>query len=806
MHWVRQDVRAALRGFLRAPGFLLAAVITLALGIGANTAIFSVVYAVLLKPPAYSQPERLVAINSSAGDSNHKYSNRMADYLDWRARVKALKDSALFRRGEIQSLTGAGSAEPESVRVCSITPNLFGVLGVQPALGRSFQDDEAQAGRNLVVILSHAFWKNRMGGRKEVVGEKIQLNAQAFEVVGVMPAGFDVPDLQTEIWVPLVVSPAEVRARIMHRYLGYGRLADGVSIDAARAEMASLASVLAREYPRNNLKTRFFLTPLQEDRAGQVQAPLLALLGAVVLVVLIACANVANLLLVRATGRRQEMAVRTALGASQFRLTRQLLVESLILSVAGCAAGIAVAGAALRSMVSLIPSQVPGLEHATLNLYVLLFALGLSLLTGLVFGAVPAWMSSRAEAAESLRQRSGSSGSSWGRRARAGLAVIEVALCVMLLLGAGLLLRSFDSLLRVDPGIRPEGVFSMRVSLPTNRYPDNQSWRTFQGKFLQQAGALPGLASAGIVSKLPFDGSLQTAPITVEGKPQEQQSIEQVDLRNASPGYFPTMGIQLRKGRLFSDSDHADAPRVMVIDDLIATRYFGTEDPVGRRLKVGSVFSTEPWHTVVGVVNTVRGDGVDKPNRGQVYVHYAQTTLDRFAIVGRAAAPGVDIGAAMRALIHNIDSDQSVFQLDWMQSVMDRAVGPRRFPLILLSTLAGIALILAGVGIYSVISYGVSQRTQEIGVRMALGAGSGPVLRMVLREAGRLALIGTLVGLAGGAMLSSAIRSLLFNVSVFDPLAFLSAGIVVVVATLSAALVPARRAASLDPLTAIRYE
>jgi putative ABC transport system permease protein len=424
MDWIRQDAVTAIRGFLRSPGFTVAVVITLALGIGANTAIFSVVYAVLLRPLPYLQPDRLVTIQTVLGTSEEKYTLRMADYLDLRARSKSFEQSALIRRGESVNLTGTG--DPERIRAASVTPSLFPMLGVQPLLGRTFREEETQPGHDRVVLISHSFWQNRLAGRRDVLSVQLQINGDTCDIIGVLAAGFDMPDTDTELWRPLIVPTAEIQARIMMKYLGFARLSPGISLDAARSDLRGIAAALASEYPRTNKDARFVLAPLQETRSGAARTPLAALLGTVLLVVLIGCANVANLLLVRATGRHQEMAVRAAMGASRARLRRQMWMEVLLLTGVGTLAGIATAAVALRWILALAPSDTPGMQDASINLWVLAFSIGLSLITALLVGAAPASMVSQADGIDALRQRTGSSGSLLARRARNGSAFAQL--------------------------------------------------------------------------------------------------------------------------------------------------------------------------------------------------------------------------------------------------------------------------------------------------------------------------------------------------------------------------------------------
>jgi putative ABC transport system permease protein len=823
METLIQDLRFGIRLLLKNPAFSAVAVLALALGIGANTAIFSVVDAVLFRPLPFDHPDRLVAVwehDLTKGDDHD--SVMAANYLDWRNRNQVFEEMSAHAGGSV-NLTGL--AEPERLRAARISAGLFPLLGVQPEIGRVFLPDEDQPGHQRVVVISNHLWKSRFGGDAEVIGQSITLNNQDYAVVGVMRAGFALPlNEDSEIWTPLVFTPDELTLRNSHYLKVLGRLKPGASLGQASAEMATLAAQLEGEYPKSNEGTGAAVFALHAEIVGDVKKPMLIFLCAVVFILLIACANVANLMLARAAARQREIAVRVALGASRWRLVRQMLIESVVLGLAGGAAGLLLAlwgieflSAAARQM------SVPRAGSIGLDGRVLLFTLAASIVTGLIFGSVPALQASKPDLNDALKEGGRSSGSLRRSRTRSLLVVSEMALTFVLLAGAGLLINSFLKLRAVDPGLQPERVLTMNISLPRQKYTQPEQVIAFHRQLLEQVAAVPGIEYAGTVTALPYGGSTNGFGYTIDSSEPGGQTVSLVS-QQASPDFFRALGIPLVAGREFTEQDIDGAPAVIVVSDSLAKRYWPDQDPLGHRIKWGDKKFGSPWMTVVGVVGDVRTRGLDTPTKPTIYLPHLQlgepikvlagmTLRDLMATDARSidlvvrSAPGVaGVANAVRGAVWAVDANQPVTRVKTMEQVLADTMVVQRFSTSLLAIFAGIALALAAAGIYGVISYSVSQRTHEIGIRMALGAEQRDVLKLVVGQGMIPALIGLGTGIASAIGLTRFMSSLLFKVSVTDPITYAVIGSLLLMVAMAACYLPARRAARVDPMIALRCE
>ncbi|HJQ32684.1 MAG TPA: ABC transporter permease [Pyrinomonadaceae bacterium] len=801
MRSLLQDVRYAVRRLLKSPGFAAVAVVALALGIGANTAIFSVVNSVLLRPLPYPQPEQLVQLWESRPRMNM---TRAAvgphEFLAWAERSQSFKQLAAADSAEY-NLTGRG--EPERVTAALVSASYFPLFGVNPLHGRAFLPEEEQPGRENVVVLSHELWQSRFNSDASIVGQTLNLDGVPCTVVGVMPRGFRLPD-DSALARPVVFT-AEDHAKAGSHFLSvYGRLKDGVTVEQAQTEMAAVAGRVEQDFGDANAGHLVVLVPLHEQLVGGARAALLVLLGAVGLVLLIACANVANLLLARAAGRRREVAVRSALGASRWRIVRQLLAESLLLSVLSGAAGLLLAVWGVDLLVSLDPSGVQRAGEVTLDWRVLGFALGLSLLTGLLFGLAPALQTSKTDLVESLKE-GGRSAQGLGRsRLRGALVVSEVALTLVLLVGAGLLIKSFRQLLAVESGLDPRGVLTLDVSLPRTKYPEPQQLASFYERLIEQAAALPGVESAGAVSVLPLAGSDNSNFVQIEGRaPQPAGQALRAGRRNVSAEYFRALGIPVKRGRAFTAADRQDAPPVVVINESMARSFFAGEDPVGKRIRTGD---KAPWAEVVGVVGDVRHRGLDVDTRPEMFFPHLQTPSRQMTLVVRTSGDPVALAGPLRERVRELDRDQPVGNVKTMEAWVAESVASRRFSVLLLGVFAAVAAGLAALGLYGVVSYSVAQRTHEIGLRVALGARPRDVLRLVIRQGMALTLLGTAAGLLAALALTRLMSSLLFGVGATDPATFVTVPALLLVVALLACYLPARRATKVDPMVALRYE
>ncbi len=810
MTGVPSDLRFAVRMLVKSPVFTLTALLCLALGIGANTAIFSVVNGVLLRPLPFASPDRLVLVTELGSDGEFYSSFAPAEYLDIRDMTVTLQDVAGLR-GLNFNLSGTGT--PERIRGESVTANFFSILGVEPSLGRSFlpEGDPSAAGARSVV-LSYGSWQTRYGGDPSIIGRAVSLSGEPHTIVGVAPASFEYPEL-VEMWVRsyrdgvpepgLDLGDDLAAVRTLGYFSVIGRLADDSNLEQAQAEMAVIARRLGEAVDAEEHEIpRLVLQPLSQALTGDVRPALILLLGAVGLVLLIACANVANLLLARSTAREREVAVRAALGAGRARLVRQLLTENVLLGVLGGAIGLLLAVWMVDGLVRLAPSDIPRASAIGVDSTVLIFALAISVLTGLLFGGLPALHASRPNLHESLKE--GGRGASEGRerrRFREALVVFQVALSLALLCAAGLLIKSLVKLQSVDPGFRPENVLVMRMNLPASRYPEEAQQAAFLSEVAERVRALPGITDVGAAVTLPFSGSAITLNFEVEGRPASPGEDTDAEYQPVTPGFFKAMGIPQLRGRPFDERDGAEAPQVVVINDALARWKFPGEDPVGQRLSFGG----EPME-IIGVVGDVHHFSFEAPPRPEVYVPYEQDPWPFMALFVRAESHPLGLASAVRRQVLAVDKDQPVFAVSTMDQVLLDSTQSRRFTVRLLGAFAVIAIVLAVVGIYGVMSYTVNRRLHEIGIRMALGAQRSEVLRLTVGWGLKMVLVGVAIGIAAAIVLTRFMSSLLFGISATDPGVFVGVSILLIAAAFVAAYVPARRASRTDPLMALRYE
>jgi putative ABC transport system permease protein len=800
---MRGDLRYAVRSLARQPTFAAVAVLTLVLGIGTNTAIFSVIKAVLLNQLPYQDPSRLVVVWEQSPDGNKDLVAPLT-YRDWQAESRSIPSLAAFRQ---LRYAFAGAGEPLDVPSVRATPNLFmNVLRANAILGRTFTADEGQPGADRVALLSRAFWERHYGGSPGVIGRTIQLDAQPYTIVGVMAADFDFPPSGSiDVWTPLSFDPndAHGRSRKARSLNVVGRLADGVTAEQAQREMTVVASRLATTYPDSNTGWGARVIAAQEQLVTAVRPALLLISGAVAFLLLIVCANVANLVLARLSTRRTEIAVRAALGAGRWPLARQVIAESLVLAAAGCALGLFVAWAGVRFVHALPEGSLPRMSDVRLDGGVLLFAIGISVFTALAFGVVPALQAARAGLRDTTNAFAGTTKASAGRLLSA-LVVVEVALALMLLVGAGLMMRSFAQLMRVSPGFEPRNLLAVQIYLPQAKYKTAGDRLRFYADALARVGRLPGVRQAAAVSALPMYpvGIDFALPFTVEGQaPPANGEEPRADIRIASPGYFETMKISLVRGRTIDERDRLGAPGAIVINETMARRYFNGLDPIGRVVK-----NPHGSAAVVGIVGDVKHYGLDGEPRAELFMPAWQQPLNGMALVVRTVSDPQLFVDAIRREVLAIDAEQPIFDASTMVDVVARSVFLPRVSMLLLAAFAASALLLAVVGIYGVVSYAVTQRTRELGVRMALGADAGATLRLVLGRSMLLVGGGTLCGLIVSAIVTRAIAGLLYDVSPLDPIVFVGVSLLLAAAGLVASFIPARRATRVDPIVALRVD
>jgi putative ABC transport system permease protein len=826
-----QDLRYGVRMLLRKPGFTLIAVITLALGIGANTAIFSVVYAVLLRPLPYPESERLMMINSTdltRGIANFGVS--LPDFREWRTRNRSFEGMAAFSTNNYNI---SGDEVPERVVGAIASTDLFKTMGVNPAQGRVFALEERQFGQHRVAILSDGLWQRRFGSQTLVDGQTLKLNGEVFTVIGVMPRGFEFPDQNVKLWMPLALpDESEYNTRGNYWLSVVGRLRPGVTRVQAQTEINGIQRQIEQEV-KGFTGVGANVVSLHETTVGNVKRALLVLLSAVLFVLLIGCANVANLLLVRASARQREIAVRMALGAGRRRVIRQLLTENLLLGLLGGAAGLLLAGWGVDMLVGLEPN-LPRLGEIKVDILTLSFAFALALLTSLVFGLAPALQSTRNDLNESLKEGGrGRAGGGTSHHLRNALVVAEIALALVLLVSAGLMMNSLLRLYRVNPGFRTDNILTMQISLPQSKYPDDRMELTtgFFQQLVDRVAALPGVESAGVTSALPLTSSGWGKLFSIEGRraPKSLEEVPVVQFRQASADYFETLGIPLIKGRYLSRGDRRDTLPVAVINEAMARSYFPNEDPIGKRLWLGPPEELIPpeWvppgmdikefrltrFTIVGVVKDVLHNGLNRQSQPEIYTPHDQPgsnklpdTWRSFYLAVRASTDPLSLTTAVRRQVLEIDKEQPIANVATMEQLLATSLSQSRLSALLLSIFSAVALVLAAVGVYGVMSYTVTERTHEIGIRMALGAARRDVLWMIISRGLALAGGGVLIGLAASLALTRLMATLLFGVSATDPLTFIMIALILTGVALLACWLPARRATKLDPMVALRYE
>ena len=806
-----QDLRFGVRMLLKHKGFTVVATLTLALGVGANTAIFSVVNTVLLRPLPFQEADRLMMLGAvdarkDGGLSSISYPN----FVDWRAQSGSFERLAAFR---VRSFALTGSDEPVRLNGVVASAELFTLLGVEPTLGRSFRTEEDNAGAS-VVIISHGLWRRRFNSDLQVIGRNITLDNRSHTIVGVAPAGFQFPMAAepADLWTTIAYDATGDDPMTAQRGLGYlrviGRLKPEVNITRAQAEMDGIARRLERQYPDDNAHWGPRLVPWLEQLVGGVRRPLLILFGAVGCLLLIACANVANLLLARATARRREIALRAALGASRGRIIRQLLTESALLALAGCVGGWLLALGCLETLLSLIPENIPRLQEIRLDGRVFGFTLLVSLLTGVIFGLAPALQCAKMELTETLKEGGRSGEGARGARARSALMTAEVAIAFILMVGAGLLLNSFWRLLQVNPGFDPRQALTFRLSLPDSKYSESRAVAFFE-QLQARLQNLPGARSASVTFALPFSKSGIATELNIEGRPVAPGDRPNIDCQSVLPDYFRTMGIRLIKGRDFNARDDLNARPVAIINETLARRFFPNEDPIGKRIRpdITAGPGDPPMREIIGVVSDVRYRSLTADVPPEVYMPYPQFTISTgMWIALRTDVDPRGLIIAARTEVQALDKELPVFEVKTLDQYVRGAVAHPRFNALLLLLFAGVALLLTAVGLYGVISYSVTQRTHEIGVRRALGAQTHDVLKLVVKQGMKLTMIGVLLGLGGALTLTRLLQTLLFGVSATDPLTFAVIVLLLIAVALVACWVPARRAAKVDPMTALRFE
>jgi putative ABC transport system permease protein len=804
-----QDIRYGFRTLSKSPSFTLIAILTLGLGIGANTAIFSLVSAVMVRPLNYLHAERLVYVwEDEAAAGFPRETPAPANYADWKAQNQVFEDMAAMDQ-RFFNFTGQG--EPERVFAFGVTTNFFPLLGAQPALGRAFTAEEDRPGSNKVAVINYAFWQTRFGGDKGIVGRNILLNGEEYTVVGVMPSDFQFERPDVDLFVPLALTSEQLAARGTHYLEVIARLKAGVTVAQANADIQAITHRIAAAYPDDAEGLSAAVVPLREQLTGDSQRTLLMLVVAVGLVLLIACANIAGVLLSRAAARRREIAVRAALGAGRWRIVRQLLTESLLLGSAGGALGLLLALWALAFLQQLVPPGLRAPNALKLDLPVLFFTLAISILSSVIFGLVPALQVSRPNLNETLKQGTGRTGLGLGqRRLRSAFVVAEIALALMLLVGAGLLIQTLYNLRGQYSSLRPQNVLTVRTILLGNKYKEHSQRVAFYDGVLSRVKNLPGVEAAGYTTSVPLMWKGGANGLTLEGRQPDPGFSWNANHRQVSPDYFKAVGLSLKEGRDFTERDNEQSMPVAVINETMARNYWPGQSPVGARVKVGQPDSPNPWVTIVGVVSDVRQMGASEPVKAEMYIPYKQASnfsvfAPRDLVIRTSAAP-TSLVPAVRQAVHEVDAYQPLSNVRTMEEVLGRETQERRTGMILLVAFAALALLLAALGVYGVLSYFVVQHTPDIGVRMALGAQNGDVLRLVVGKGMKLAALGVVLGLAGAFALTRLMKSLLFEVSATDPLTFLLITALLVFVALLACLVPALRATRVDPMTALRYE
>ena len=819
MHNLLQDVRYGFRTLRKNPGFAIAAILVLALGIGANTAIFSVVNAVLLRPLPFPHPEELVRIWHTPPQASFpgmkEFAVSAANYLDWAAQNHVFRDTSIYSFASF-NLTDKG--EPEFLRARAVSSSFFSVLEAKPLLGRVFSPDEDQPGRNRVVVLTESFWRNHFASDPGVVGKDITLDGAAYRVIGVMRAKFQFPipegNDSIALWTPLAMTDRERAVRGEHHYVVIGRLAPGVSIAQAQAEMDAISRRLEQQYPADDKGWGAVVKPLREDIVGDVRTPLLVLLGAVALVLVIACANAANLVLARTLARRKEIAVRSALGATRGRVIRQMISETVVLSFFAGIVGLLIATVGLKLLVAVLAAKLPRASQIDVDGSVLGFTVVVSILTGLLAGLAPAMRLSGVNVSESLKLGSRTSSEGSGTRTRNALVVSEVALSLMLLVGAGLMIRSLWMLHQVDPGIDPHNVVAVLPSISRTTFPEPQQQIGFYREVLQRISALPEVDSAGAIDSMPLENNGSNQPFQIVGRPVQAMADQpEVNVRLISPGYMRAMRIPLLRGREFDDRDSTSAPGAILISQSLAKKFWPNEDPVGQHVTM--YFFPNKVREVVGIVGDVKDSGLNaKEPEPMLYMPLGQLEASSTAawrsfplwVIARAKADPTPLIPSLRNTIHEVNSTLPIMDAARVEDFVDSSLSQQRFNMLLLASFAGMALFLAAVGIYSVLAYNVRRRAREIGIRMALGAQTSNVVSMVFAEAMKPTLLGVMVGVAGALALGRFVSSLIYGVKASDFATFTTVSLVLVIVSFAASLVPAYRATRVQPVTTLREE
>ena len=795
------DLRYAFRQLLKNPGFTAVALLTLAFGIGTTTAVFSVVYAVVLRPLPFPESEQLVALWTQTPQFE-RLPMAAANHRDLKTQNTVFEDIAILSALANYNLTGDG--EPERLLASRIPANLFPLLRVRPALGRGFTEDENQQGREHVVILSHGLWQRRYAGDATIVGKTIRLETLPYTVVGVMSPEFQYPSRDTQIWTPLTINPADFQTRTGYGHLAVARLKPGVTLEQAQSDVSLISTRLAQERPKSNKEMRFSVTPLRRDIAQVARKPLIVLLGASLGLLLIGCCNLVSLLLARALARSRETTVRSALGATQARLIRQAAAELLPILLLGSFLGVLAAKLGIELVIPWLPSALPRVQEIEVNLPVLFFSSAILFITAVLVLLLPAMQATCTDLVVTLRDDSRTSSSTAGKATIRNLLVVgQVALTVILVTGAGLLIRTFAALKEVNPGFRPQGVLSLRLAIPRNKYQGDEKVAAFCQRTLEQVRTLPGVEAAGMVHRLPLSGPSGMSSVFFERTNGEQGTLEDTDDTITTPDYFRAMRIPVRQGRSFNEQDTTNAPLVVVVDERVARLAWPGENPIGKRMRSSP---NSPWAEVVGVVGHIRHESLESDQRLQLYWNYLQRARDRMVLMVRTSWDARRLVSPVLGAIRAVDPDQPTYAVRTMAEVLDQALAMRWFNTVVISLFAGSSLLLAMVGIYGVIAWTVRQRTREIGVRMALGAQRRAVLALVLGRGLKLAGAGIVLGLIGAIRSTQLLRSLLFGVGPTDPITFVVVPLLLVVVALLACWLPARRAAAVDPMEALRSE
>jgi putative ABC transport system permease protein len=801
------DLRYAARLQRKNPAFTIIAIIALALGIGANTAIFSVVNTVLLRPLPYKDPERLVMVWEDATKQGYpRDTPAAANFVDWRDQSQNFEGMAAIAD---ESFNVTGSGDPERLEGRRVSATMFPLLGVEPQIGRVFTAAEDQSGAQRVVVLSYPLWQRRFGGDPGIIGQSLTLNGESYVVVGVMPARFQFPSSDDQAWVPIALTQQDAGNRNRHYLQVLGRLKPGVSLTQAQSEMSTIAARLQQQYPQSNAELGAVVQPLQEHLVGDIKPALLVLLGAVGLVLLIACANVANLLLARAAVRQKEIAVRVALGAKRSRLIRQFLTESVLLSTLGGLVGLAIAYGGLILLKAFIPENISQAREISIDVKVLAFTFLVSVATGLIFGLAPAIQAARFNQIDTLKEggRDAATGGS-GQRLRGLLVTAEVAISLVLLIGAGLLINSFLRLRNVDPGFRTDNLLTMKIVLPEPKYEEMARRSAFYTELVNRVQSLAGVRSAAVTSNLPLYRQGNSISIGIEGQPAPPPGQERIVVtRIISPGYLDTMSIPVLRGRGLTEQDTETTPNVVVVSETMARRYWPGEDAVGKRIAVGRIRKPEDWVQVVGVAKDVRQFELNAEPKPQMYLTYRQMGFfDSRDLVVKTDVDPASMAATVRKAVWEIDKDQPVSNIQTMDQILAESIARQRFSMLVLAIFAAVALVLAGVGIYGVMSYSVAQRTHEIGIRMALGAQTGAVLKLAVGYGMKLVIAGIAIGLIAAFALTRVMSTLLFGVTATDPTTFALISLLLIAVAVLASYVPARRATRVNPIIALRYE